>query len=205
MLSVRDDDDESNDDENDDDSDENIYKSPSKKPKHISGDDLGLSFEDQPANKIGWADVIMEQKKAENVEESENEDDSDDEDDDSESNNDENSGSEGDSDNFPSMNDWEQSDEEPIADDNDDQGNVKKKGGDKEDDDSIKPTEKVAVLKDESLPFVIEAPRNLEELCLLLDHRSESEIVEAISRIRACNSIRLKAENRKKMQVMFIY
>lgn len=196
MLFVRDDDDESN----DDDSDENIYKSPSKKPKHISGDDLGLSFEDQPANKIGWADVIMEQKKAETDEESENEDDSDD---DSESNNDEHSGSEGDSDNFPSMNDWEQSDEEPIADDNGDRGNMKKKGGDKEDDDSIKPTEKVVVLKDESLPFVIEAPRNLEELCLLLDHRSESEIVEAISRIRACNSIRLKAENRKKMQVFY--
>lgn len=204
MISVKDDDDDdSSDDDNDDESDGNLYKSSSKKAKHISGDDLGLSIEDQPADKFGWADVIMEQKKEETDEEdSENEDGSDGEADDSQNNNDESSGSEGDSDNFPSMNDWEESEEEPIA---DDRGNVKNKGGDIEDDGLTKPTEKVAVPKNESLPFVIEAPRNLEELCMLLDHRSEAEIVEAINRIRACNSIRLKAENRKKMQVIFIY
>ncbi|KAM0862821.1 hypothetical protein ACQ4PT_045009 [Festuca glaucescens] len=35
------------------------------------------------------------------------------------------------------------------------------------------------------------------------DGRSETEIVEIISRIRTCNSIRLTAENRKKMQVFY--
>lgn len=54
-----------------------------------------------------------------------------------------------------------------------------------------------------ALPFVIEAPNSLEDLCSLLENRSDSEAVEAISRIRACNAIRLAAENRKKMQVFY--
>lgn len=64
---------------------------------------------------------------------------------------------------------------------------------------------KMPPVKDAGLPFVIEAPNSLEELCSLLDNRSETEVIEAINRIRACNSIRLAAENRKKMQVCFCY
>ncbi|KAJ3676003.1 hypothetical protein LUZ60_003415 [Juncus effusus] len=55
----------------------------------------------------------------------------------------------------------------------------------------------------EGLPFVIEAPHNFKELCELLDDRSESEIIEAIQRIRACNSAELCKDNRKKMQVFY--
>jgi nucleolar protein 14 len=57
------------------------------------------------------------------------------------------------------------------------------------------------LVKDGSLPFVIDAPSNLKDLSSLLDGRSEIEIIEIISRIRTCNSIRLAAENRRKMQV----
>ena len=56
-------------------------------------------------------------------------------------------------------------------------------------------------VKDGSIPFVIDAPNDLKDLSSLLDGRSEAEIIEIISRIRTCNSIRLAAENRRKMQV----
>ena len=51
------------------------------------------------------------------------------------------------------------------------------------------------------LPYLIEAPKSLEELCALLDNRSNTEIMLIINRIRASNAIKLAAENRKKMQV----
>uniref|UniRef100_A0A2N9EUF7 Nucleolar protein 14 n=1 Tax=Fagus sylvatica TaxID=28930 RepID=A0A2N9EUF7_FAGSY len=44
-------------------------------------------------------------------------------------------------------------------------------------------------------------PKSLEELCALLDNRSNTEIMLIINRIRASNAIKLAAENRKKMQV----
>ncbi|XAR55941.1 hypothetical protein NMG60_11036192 [Bertholletia excelsa] len=53
------------------------------------------------------------------------------------------------------------------------------------------------------LPYVIAAPKSLEELSSLLEGRSESQIVEAIRRIRACNAISIAAENRKKIQVFY--
>ncbi|KAK1360924.1 Nucleolar protein 14 [Heracleum sosnowskyi] len=55
----------------------------------------------------------------------------------------------------------------------------------------------------EDLPYTIEAPKSLEELSLLLKDRSESQIVEAIRRIRTFNAISVAAENRKKMQVFY--
>uniref|UniRef100_A0A2N9HSV5 Nucleolar protein 14 n=1 Tax=Fagus sylvatica TaxID=28930 RepID=A0A2N9HSV5_FAGSY len=53
------------------------------------------------------------------------------------------------------------------------------------------------------LPYLIEAPKSLEELCALLDNRSNTEIMLIINRIRASNAIKLAAENRKKMQVFY--
>ena len=53
----------------------------------------------------------------------------------------------------------------------------------------------------DSIPYVIKAPTSLEELCMLLENRSDSDTVEIIHRIRINNAISLAAENRKKMQV----
>lgn len=51
------------------------------------------------------------------------------------------------------------------------------------------------------LPYLIEAPKSLEELFALLDNCSNADIILIINRIRASNAIKLAAENRKKMQV----
>ncbi|KAF9624425.1 hypothetical protein IFM89_011433 [Coptis chinensis] len=57
--------------------------------------------------------------------------------------------------------------------------------------------------RDDALPFVIEVPNCLSELCSLLEGRSDSEVLEAINRIRVYHAISLAAENRKKMQVFY--
>ncbi|PPR95739.1 hypothetical protein GOBAR_AA24922 [Gossypium barbadense] len=53
------------------------------------------------------------------------------------------------------------------------------------------------------IPFIIEAPKNLEELSSLLENRSNDDVIVIINRIRASNAIKLAAENRKKMQVFY--
>lgn len=55
----------------------------------------------------------------------------------------------------------------------------------------------------DSIPYVIKAPTSLEELCMLLENCSDSDIVEIIHRIRINNAISLAVENRKKMQVFY--
>lgn len=51
------------------------------------------------------------------------------------------------------------------------------------------------------LPYLIEAPKSIEELEALLDNLCNSDIALIIHRIRASNAIKLAAENKKKMQV----
>jgi hypothetical protein len=51
------------------------------------------------------------------------------------------------------------------------------------------------------LPFVIDAPQTLELFRAIVDGRSDAELALAVERIRACNSVNLAAENRRKMQV----
>lgn len=51
------------------------------------------------------------------------------------------------------------------------------------------------------IPYIIEAPKTFEELCSLVDKRSNSDIILIINRIRKSNAITLAAENRKKVQV----
>ncbi|MCO5548652.1 hypothetical protein L7F22_002111 [Adiantum nelumboides] len=53
------------------------------------------------------------------------------------------------------------------------------------------------------LPFVMEAPKSLQEFKCLVDGRPISDLLAIIQRIRTCNSIRLAAENRRKMQVLY--
>ncbi|KAG9447738.1 hypothetical protein H6P81_013866 [Aristolochia fimbriata] len=115
-----------------------------------------------------------------------------------------------------SVKDWEQSDDDDLGTDleDDEEDVVEEKTMKKHKDknalnlekgkvDPRKDQKKKSVIRQASLPFVIEAPQNLEELLALLENRSASEVAEAITRIRACNAVRLAAENRKKMQVFY--
>ncbi|KAL1811818.1 hypothetical protein ACET3Z_021883 [Daucus carota] len=70
-------------------------------------------------------------------------------------------------------------------------------------DPNVKAVSKQPLNQVEDLPYTIEAPKNIEELSLLLKDRSESQIIEAIRRIRTFNAISVAAENRKKMQVFY--
>ncbi|KAL5079771.1 hypothetical protein RYX36_008192, partial [Vicia faba] len=57
--------------------------------------------------------------------------------------------------------------------------------------------------KEVEIPYIIEAPKTFEELCSLVDKRSNSDIILIINRIRKSNAITLAAENRKKVQVFY--
>uniref|UniRef100_A0A0E0D3J6 Nucleolar protein 14 n=1 Tax=Oryza meridionalis TaxID=40149 RepID=A0A0E0D3J6_9ORYZ len=211
-------------DEDDDDDEEGDRSTKLDSSKPISGDDLGDSFStDEPARKEkGWVDEIYERegkKIGEDSEGSDNEesdDDGDDDDDDAEDGDDdaEDEDEEEDlSDNdFGNMSarDWEQSDDDEVTVEEDEMEGLKQKEQKisgkvvkKDLQNSKKESNAESQVKDDNLPFVIEAPSNLKDLCSLLDGRSETEIIEIISRIRTCNSIRLAAENRKKMQVFY--
>eukprot|EP00250_Pteridium_aquilinum_P014439 c21988_g1_i1 orf=84-2915(+) len=177
----------------------------------ISGDDLGENFlidDDHP--KKGWVDEVLARK------EDEEEDSSSEEDEEMSSN----SGS-GEDDGDLSPSDREISEEGVLHDD----------AWEESDDD--KQTSSLRTMQEHSLvqgvegkalnteaqvdtanefkhphsesqiPFVIEAPKRLEDLKSLVDGRSISDLLVVIQRIRTCNSIRLAAENRKKMQVFY--
>lgn len=206
---------ESSDEEDDDEEGDHHMKVDNSKP--ISGDDLGdsFSFDKSTKRKKGWVDKIYEKegrKIGEDVVSGDegSEDGGEDEDeDDEEDAGDEEDSSDNDFGNMPAR-DWEQSDDDEVAveDEKDDVKAKEQVMGDKAiktDAQSLKRVSnaKQRLVKDEELPFVIEAPNNLQDLCSLVDGRSETEIIEIISRIRTCNSIRLTAENRKKMQVFY--
>jgi nucleolar protein 14 len=205
-------------DEDDDDHDEGDHHMKVDNSKSISGDALGdsFSFDKSTKNKNGWVDEIYEKegrKIGEDVASgdegsSEGGEDEDEDGDEEEDAGDEEDSSDNDFVNMPAR-DWEQSDDDEIAVEEDGNDNAKEREQVMEDKllktnaHNLKRVSnaKQPHTKDDDLPFVIEAPNNLQDLCSLVDGRSETEIVELISRIRACNSIRLTAENRKKMQV----
>jgi nucleolar protein 14 len=201
-----------------DEGDENMKRDNSKP---ISGDDLGdsFSFDESTRKKKGWVDEIYEREGREIGDDAAGSDDgesddehaSDDEADEDDEEGDEDTGDEdGSSDNdFDNMSarDWEQGDDDEFdlkEDEVEDlgekeqeiKGKVVKKGARTKGESNEKP-----LVKDGSLPFVIDAPSNLKDLSSLLDGHSEIEIIEIIGRICTCNSIRLAAENRRKMQV----
>ncbi|RLN40216.1 nucleolar protein 14 isoform X2 [Panicum miliaceum] len=202
-------------DEDDDNEDDNHMKLDNSKP--ISGDDLGDSFtDDSIGKKKGWVDEIYEKEGrkigddavASDDEESDDEHADDDESDDDEEDDD----AEDDSNDFGNMSarDWEQSDDDEVdaGDDEMDDVHEKEQGISgkvvKRDAQNLKKESNVKTqVKDGGVPFVIDAPNNLKDLSSLLDGRSETEIIEIISRIRTCNSIRLAAENRRKMQIFY--
>lgn len=199
-------------DEDDGNENDNHMKLGNSKP--ISGDDLGDSFslDESTVKKKGWVDEIYEREgrkigddaaasdDGESNDENAGDDEADDEDSDSSDND------------FGNMSarDWEQSDDDEVDVGDDEMEDFKEKGQEINDkvvnkdahnlkgESNVKPQ-----VKDGSIPFVIDAPNDLKDLSSLLDGRSEAEIIEIISRIRACNSIRLAAENRRKMQVFY--
>ncbi|CAM0946596.1 unnamed protein product [Alopecurus aequalis] len=203
-------------DEEDADDKEGGHHMKEDNSKPVSGDDLGdsFSFDKSTKKKKGWVDEIYEKegrKIGEDVasgDEGSDDGGEDENTDDEEDACDEDS-SDNDFGNMPAR-DWEQSDDDEIAveDENDDVKEKEHVTGDKVLKTNAQTLKRVSNAKqphakDEDLPFVIEAPNSLQDLCSLVDGRSETEIVEIISRIRTCNSIRLTAENRKKMQVFY--
>lgn len=206
-------------DEDDVDEDVDYMKPDNSKP--MSGDDLGDSFTfgDSTGKKKGWVDEIYEKEgrkigdaaTASDDGESDDEHANDEEDDDGEEDDDDDDAEEDSSDNdFGNMSarDWEQSDDDEVDVGDDEMEDFQEKEQEfsgkmvKKDAQNLEKESNVKTqVKNGSVPFVIDAPNNLKDLSSLLDGRSEAEIIEIISRIRTCNSIRLAAENRRKMQV----
>ncbi|KAF8722066.1 hypothetical protein HU200_022698 [Digitaria exilis] len=208
-------------DEDDVDEDVDHMKPDNSKP--MSGDDLGDSFTfgDSTGKKKGWVDEIYEKEgrkigdaaTASDDGESDDEHANDEEYDDGEEEDDDDDAEEDSSDNdFGNMSarDWEQSDDDEVDVGDDEMEDFQEKEQEfsgkmvKKDAQNLEKESNVKTqVKNGSVPFVIDAPNNLKDLSSLLDGRSEAEIIEIISRIRTCNSIRLAAENRRKMQVFY--
>ncbi|XP_075522214.1 uncharacterized protein LOC142555294 isoform X1 [Primulina tabacum] len=203
-----------------------------KRPKHISGDDLGDSFSHDVKSKpkVGWIDEVLRKGNSRDLESGDGTSSEESEDDDDE-------GSEEGSDNnhdkdeqSQSLKDWEQSDDENIDTNFEDDEEAESEDDDNEEEDEGTPVDIVdqkkasesrveqnigssirevrANFKEDlhqqvELPYTIEAPKNFEELCALLENRSDEQIMEAIRRIRTFNAISVAAENRKKMQVFY--
>ncbi|XVE91656.1 hypothetical protein REPUB_Repub01dG0029000 [Reevesia pubescens] len=209
---------------------ENVEKDSAQRPRSISGDDLGDSFalDEEPDTKKGWIDEILERK---DTDDSENEDDDASEDSENAEDTGEDEGSEEDDDDERektlSLKDWEQSDDDDLGTDlnegeegeeHDDaigDKDVEQRGRNKsigtelrkEDVESVDPKKIKSSVKHTStkpdIPYIIEAPRSLEELSSLLENCSNGDIIDIINRIRKSNAIELAAENRKKMQVFY--
>ncbi|KAF7124640.1 hypothetical protein RHSIM_Rhsim12G0073500 [Rhododendron simsii] len=204
------------------DEDENAYEVVAQRPKSISGDDLGDSFslDEERRTKRNWIEQILKRKiKNDGGSEHEmsSEDPESDEDDGDEEGTDEDSDED---DKTNSLKDWEQSDDDNVGTDLEgDEGGEEEDGGDEEMEpkrskkggligpivhpEKTKGNGKMPSSQPGELPYVIAAPKSLEELSALFENRSDSQIVEAIRRIRTCNAISIAAENRKKMQMFY--
>ncbi|WZY76439.1 nucleolar protein 14 [Brassica rapa] len=200
----------------------------SKRLRVISGDDLGDSFSvDAEQPKKGWIDEVLEREGDDEDSESEGEEE-DDDDDDEESD----GGDEKQRKGHP-LKDWEQSDDELEAelegDDDDDEDDDEEEDDDDEEEeaepivhkkskkDSSAPTKgkgssgtvkqstnmKKLSSTQHDIPYVIHAPKSFEELIALVEDRSNADVVTIVNRIRTTDSIKLAAENRKKMQVFY--
>ncbi|XP_078430065.1 nucleolar-like protein [Wolffia australiana] len=198
--------------------DDDTPKTTKRKFEHMSGDDLGDSLISghEHAEKTCHVDDIVrciaeksmndevnddESGKNETEEEEQEEEEDDDDGDEDDSDDDER---DEDSEDEHCVKDWEQSDDNKLS--SDDEGEAENPASEKiESNPSLisDSARKPSLIKEYSLPFVIEAPKDIVELSSLIDHRLESEIVEAINRIRICNAIKLSAENRRKMQVFY--
>ncbi|XP_057743067.1 uncharacterized protein LOC130961303 [Arachis stenosperma] len=207
-----------------DEDNEDSEKASKQNPRSLSGDDLGDSFSpnEETMAKKGWIDEILERK---------DEEDSDSEKSDGEYSDDLGSsegadeGSDEDLDDHEkdlSLKDWEQSDDDNIGIDLEDEDNEeesKERTSEEVDGKNFVGTSSKKDMKDPlqakkidvggkqskglDIPYIIEAPKNIEELYSLLDNCSISDTILVINRIRKSNPITLAVENRKKMQVFY--
>ncbi|RYR75698.1 hypothetical protein Ahy_A01g000272 [Arachis hypogaea] len=205
-----------------DEDNEDSEKASKQNPRSLSGDDLGDSFSpnEETMAKKGWIDEILERK---------DEEDSDSEESDGEYSDDLGSsegadeGSDEDLDDHEkdlSLKDWEQSDDDNIGIDLEDEDNEeesKERTSEEVDGKNVVDMSSKKDMKDplqakkiyvggkpsKELPYIIEAPKNIEELYSLLDNCSISDTILVINRIRKSNPITLAVENRKKMQVFY--
>ncbi|XP_074582208.1 uncharacterized protein LOC141838594 [Curcuma longa] len=204
--------------------DEDIQKSLAKTSRPTSGDDLGDSFSSgKDLDKKGWVDNIYEQNDTDNKDEtgssSQDSDSDEDEEDDEDADGDHTDGDDTSGDEcrkISMVRDWEQNDDDELdmnyeeAENHDSQGasNCERQNMDlcevnAKSAQRTNASPKLARDGGKEIPYVIEAPKTLTEICSLLDNRSDDEVLEIINRIRAYNSIRLAAENRKKMQIFY--
>ncbi|KAF4353548.1 hypothetical protein F8388_024353 [Cannabis sativa] len=215
-----------------DEEDEDAEKPSTQRPRAISGDDLGDSFlldEEPKSKKRGWVDEILEERDDENEEGDSSEDSESSEngsegsDEDSDKNPSIKDWEQSDDDNVETELHGAEDDEEEDGEesDEDDVGNkkvVEPRDSNKSQDilsvktserhkDSLGSRKKDADEKKSDtrldIPYLIEAPKSLEEFSALLDNCSNSDIMLIINRIRVSNAIKLAAENRKKMQVFY--
>ncbi|KAF2598592.1 hypothetical protein F2Q68_00008634 [Brassica cretica] len=194
----------------------------SKRLRVISGDDLGDSFSadaEQPKN--GWIDEVLEREGDDEDSESGGEEEDDDDEEEEESD----GGDEKQRKGHP-LKDWEQSDDELEAelegDDDEDDDDEEEEEAEpivhkKSKKDSSAPTKgkgssgtvkqstnmKKLSSTQHDIPYVIHAPKSFEELIALVEDRSNADVVTIVNRIRTTDSIKLAAENRKKMQVFY--
>nr|VDD22398.1 unnamed protein product [Brassica oleracea] len=188
----------------------------SKRLRVISGDDLGDSFSaDAEQPKKGWIDEVLEREGDDEDSESEGEEE-DDDDEEEESD----GGDEKQRKGHP-LKDWEQSDDELEAelegDDDEEEEEAEPIVHKKSKKDSSAPTKgkgssgtvkqstnmKKLSSTQHDIPYVIHAPKSFEELIALVEDRSNADVVTIVNRIRTTDSIKLAAENRKKMQVFY--
>lgn len=217
-------------DDTSDEENEDEEKSSTQRPRSISGDDLGdsFTFDEEPKPKRGWVDEVLERK---DTTESEDEDSSEDSGDgdgvdvESDEDNDENENTitlkdweQSDNDDLGTDLEEDEEGERELDDDEDDsadgekeiepKGNkvLKEKVKIKEKDNKLFNAKKMKSDHTQpstqpDIPFLIDAPKSLEEFCALVENCSNADKIMVINRIRASNAIKLAAENRKKMQV----
>lgn len=217
-------------DDTSDEDNEDEEKSSTQRPRSISGDDLGdsFTFDEEPKPKRGWVDEVLERK---DTTESEDEDSSEDSGDgdgvdvESDEDNDENENTitlkdweQSDNDDLGTDLEEDEEGERELDDDEDDSADGEKEiepKGNKVLKEKVKIKEKdnkffnAKKMKSDhtqpstqpDIPFLIDAPKSLEEFCALVENCSNADKIVVINRIRASNAIKLAAENRKKMQV----
>lgn len=200
-------------------------KASTRKIRSISGDDLGDSFslDEEQRPKKGWIDEIYEREDAENLGSEEEEEEADDDDGvGGEGEEEDNDGPE----NTMSPKDWEQSDDDNLSIDLEEEEDGEQRHDYDDEEMELKDHKKknivdAEVKKDSSkakkvkadgkqpsnqqdtLPYVIEAPKTYEEFVELVENRSNDDIVKAIKYIRTYNAIRVNEGNRRKMQGFF--
>ncbi|KAL5826220.1 hypothetical protein ACOSQ4_018017 [Xanthoceras sorbifolium] len=217
--------DDSSDEENDDGE-----KPSTNRPKSISGDDLGDSFslDEEPKAKKGWVDEVLERNDTTESEDEDSSENSDDAEVDEGSDEDDEKTvtlqdwEQSDDDDLGTDLEVGEEEEKDLDEENDDSADgeedmeprgsnklkdnvtveIRKKDRESLDAKNVKGNHaQLSIQRD--IPFLIEAPKSLEEFSALVENCSNSDIIEVINRIRASNAIKLAAENRKKMQVFY--